>query len=341
MDDRITRHLSVHLSMQSRDDLLNILADGEYHSGVELGRQLKISRAAVWKRLRHLQDCGLALQTRKGKGYRIPHILELLNRDSIQHHLQPQMRRKINRLTLHNVIASTNQHLLDQLPNSLHRHITLAEYQTAGRGRRGRHWHSPYAAGICLSIGWQFDPVPDPAALLSLGAGVAVMRALEQIGISGAGLKWPNDVLWRARKLGGILVEMRMESAGPCHAVIGVGLNYSFPPDQKSMPEVMDYPWIDIAGIRDNPPSRNHLAALLITQLVNVLEEIQDNHGSSIIETWKKYDCFNGRQAELLLPQKKIRGRVLGIDPQGALLMSVNGKTERFNSGEISLRSTS
>lgn len=324
--------------MNLQNKLLSLLADGRFHSGEELGTRLSISRAAVWKRIKSLQRSGLIIHSVKGKGYRTVRPLEFLGQDIIFSYLDAEIKPLVRQFTLHTEIDSTNQYLLDRIDqDNFHGHITLSEYQTRGRGRRGNTWISPFAAGIYLSLGWHFDPAPEPLALISLGAGVAVMRALNRAGIDGAGLKWPNDVFWQYRKLGGTLVEMRAESAGPCNVVIGIGINYSFTAGSNNSAGI-DQPWVDIATIQKTAISRNQLTAIIISEVVSLLESYSGQDDCGIIDEWRRYDCMKGKRARLVLPGQAVNGLILGIDENGALLMSVNDKLKKFSSGEISLR---
>ena len=322
--------------MNKRVQLIAHLADGEYHSGARLAEQLSISRTAIWKRIQSLQRRGMAVDTVRGKGYRLTQPVELLDREQLLMLLDDDIKNLVKVLTLHTEIKSTNQYLLDRINRpDFHGHVALAEFQSAGRGRRGRHWHAPFAAGICFSLGWHFDPAPQSLAMISLGAGVAIIRALCRIGIRDAGLKWPNDVYWRGRKLGGILVEAREESAGPCSLVVGIGINFCFPAAQD---RYIDQPWVDIATILQPLCSRHVLAAALISEIMRLSGQVAAMNYSGIIDAWRRHDHMRGKKARLILPAKTVEGRIAGIDHNGALLMEVRGKVERFNTGEITLR---
>ncbi|MBM2829366.1 MAG: Bifunctional ligase/repressor BirA [Gammaproteobacteria bacterium] len=322
--------------MNSRINLLRLMSDGKFHSGEELGRMLSISRTAVWKMIRSFQRYGLDVYSIKGKGHRLSRPIEFLEKDHLLSCIDPEASGLIHSITIHTEIDSTNQYLLEKSDSpEFHGHITLAEFQSSGRGRRGNTWISPFGTGICLSVGWHYDPAPDPLTVISLAAGVAVIRALKEFNINDAGLKWPNDVFWRGRKLGGTLLEIRCESAGPCNIVLGVGINFSFP---KSEMEMIDQPWIDIAGIKQPLPSRNAFTATLISEIVRILAGFNEKTTPGILEEWRQYDCVKGQQVTLLLPEQSVTGMSLGIDDNGSLLMSINGKVRRFGSGEISLR---
>ncbi len=263
--------------------------------------------------------------------------IEYLDHAAIVAGLTALARQLLIRLDLYLTVDSTNQVLLDRLANeSIHGQVCLAEFQTAGRGRRGNRWITPFGAGICLSLGWRFEMPPNSLSALGLATGVGIMRVLEALGVQGVGLKWPNDVLWNGRKLGGILVEAKGGARGFTDVVIGVGLNVAFPEEKL---DAIDQPWVDIATIVGRRVSRNELAARLLCALFEILEACERQGLSGFIEEWRRYDLLRGTQVALSLPNgDTIVGEAQDIDPEGALLVSVNGRIERYCSGEIQLR---
>lgn len=208
--------------------ILNLLADGQFHSGEELGELLNVSRAAVWKHLQKMESLGIQIQSVKGRGYCIESGLDLLCANKIKN-IAPCIDQFNLRLELFSSIDSTNSYLLRH--SDLAGRICVAELQTQGRGRRGRAWVSPYAQNVYLSIGWGFDGGVAVIEGLSLAVGVAIAHALQKQGVSGIELKWPNDVLYCGKKLAGILIEMVGDPSGYCQVVIGVGVNV----DRKSV----------------------------------------------------------------------------------------------------------
>lgn len=321
---------------QSHHQLLALLADGQFHSGTELGEKLSISRAAISQKVRQLEEYGLVIHSVKGKGHRLPATLELLNKAKLDSGLVPAVRNRLISLEVFSEIDSTNRYLSELIgTENIHCRLALAEYQSAGRGRHGNSWISPFASGICLSLGWHFPVSPEPLTVISLGTGVAIIRALQRLGITDAGLKWPNDIFVNGKKLGGILVEMRAESAGPCNAIIGIGLNYAI----KTMDvDAIDQPWTDILSVSEKHLSRNDCAAIIINNLVMLLEKISQTEPASIMKEWRTYDCMKGKLARLILPDETLRGRILDIDDHGALMMEINHQVRRFHIGEISMR---
>jgi BirA family biotin operon repressor/biotin-[acetyl-CoA-carboxylase] ligase len=217
--------------------------------------------------------------------------------------------------------------------------VVFAEQQTAGRGRHGRQWVSPFAGNLYFSIRYQFDTAPSNITGLSLAVGVAIVDFLKKNHVNAA-LKWPNDILVNGRKLCGILLEMRGESHGPYEVVIGVGLNLNMPASQA---EQIDQPWIALNQVCDLGLSRNELAAALLIQILSALKEFESHGLEPFRERWMMWDSYLNTEVRLRLGDKEIHGIEKGIDQQGALLLEMTGKKDlgqlrRFYSGEISLR---
>ncbi len=319
--------------MHQRFQILRLLADGKFHSGERLAEVLNISRAAIWKHIKSLQDYQLDIHAVSGKGYRLSPGIELLDSERIK---QAAQLAEISDLQIFTETASSNQQLLEQLnKGSIHRHVVLAEYQNSGRGRRGRHWLSRLGSGLCLSVGWRFEGTPESLMGLSLATGVALMRVLQRAGIEDAGLKWPNDILVEGRKLAGILLEMRGESTGPCDIVLGLGINVQEMPE---MQEGIEQPRTDMQTLLETDYSRNRLAGELIQELFAMLERYQQHGFPAFMQEWSTHDCLLGHEAQVLREGSKTTGIVRGVDEQGALLMDFNGTVERLYSGDVSLR---
>ncbi len=319
--------------MHQRFQILKLLSDGKFHSGEQLAKKLGISRAAIWKHIQTLQDYQLDVHAVTGKGYRLSPGIELFDAEKI---LESCPESEIQDLQIFTETTSTNEIILDQISHgSIHRHVVLAEYQESGRGRRGRYWLSRLGSGICLSVGWRFEGSPETLMGLSLATGVGLIRALEKTGIQNAGLKWPNDVLVDGRKLAGILLEMRGESAGPCNVVLGVGINVQRMPARQ---EGIEQPRTDVETLLGHKISRNELASGVIKELLIMLQRYQEHGFTAFLPEWNTHDCLLGQQAVLLRAGEEITGTVHGVDQQGALLMDINGQTERVISGDVSLR---
>jgi BirA family transcriptional regulator, biotin operon repressor / biotin---[acetyl-CoA-carboxylase] ligase len=262
--------------------------------------------------------------------------IEYLNQDRIEAELTPLARQLLGRLDIYREIDSTNQVLLDRIAEgSIHGHVCLAEFQTAGRGRRGNRWIMPLGAGICMSLGWHFEAPSSSPTRLSLVTGIGIMRTLQGFGIQGAGIKWPNDVMWGGHKLGGVRLESSRGSSGFTNVIIGVGLNVAFP---EQAIDLIDQPWIDIATIAGQRISRNSLTAKLLCELFEVLCAYEQQGWARFIEEWRRYGLLHGETVRLSLSNGgSIIGKTQGIDSEGALLVCVNGRIERYWSGEVSL----
>lgn len=323
--------------------LLSILADGQFHSGTTLAHVLAVSRSAIWKQVQALQAWGIEVIAVSGKGYKLSRPLQMLNQQHIELHVSPAVRDLIQGFEIHTTLASTNTHLLDlaqqnqQADKGL---ICLTEYQTAGKGRRGRQWVSPFGHNIYLSVLWRYQEGPAAIAGLSLVVGVAVIRALRMAGVADVGLKWPNDIYWCGRKLAGILIEVSGESSGPCHAVIGLGLNLYLPSHQAN---AIEQPWVDLQQIMGQHMSlqRNFWVAALLNEILPVIADFANQDLSDYIAEWRGYDCMLNQGVTLFVGQQAFSGVVKGIDDQGLLLLEDHtGQLRAFASGEVSFRAS-
>lgn len=320
-----------------RKSLLKMLADGRFHSGSDLAEALTVSRTAVWNLVRELKERGLDLSAVSGKGYRLAWPLELLDGETILAGLSQSASQRISALEIHDELDSTNTRLMGMAaggaPSGA---VCLAEHQTAGRGRIGRTWQSAYGGGICLSLLWRFE---EQAAIagLSLAVGVVILRALQQAGVEGAALKWPNDVLWRERKLAGILLEVSGEAHGRCAVVIGIGLNVRLPGQAA---EKIDQAWTDLNQVAGGaPPSRNRLVSLLLEELTRLLADYPERGLRAYIEEWRRWHGHVGRAVELRSGNRIVRGVVAGVSDDGLLILDCGRDGMReFASGDLSLR---
>lgn len=321
--------------------LLLILADGQNHSGTELAALLNLSRAAIWKSLHALMPLGIEVNAIKGKGYRLNAPLKLLDKKSITAQLIPEVQKLGVELEIFDQCESTNQTLLNAARQGcVVNKVCLAEHQTLGKGRRGRQWVAAFGQNIILSILWRFESGTAAIAGLSLAIGVAVIDALKSQGIEGVGLKWPNDLVWQNRKLGGILIEVSGESGGPCSVVIGLGLNGCLP---TKIAVDINQAWVDLTQITaSNTVDRNPLTAALMNQLLPLLVEFERTPLTTYLNAWRQYDCMRGKAVTVLLYNQVIQGVVEGINDEGLLLLQdEHGKTHAFTSGEISFNTQS
>jgi BirA family transcriptional regulator, biotin operon repressor / biotin---[acetyl-CoA-carboxylase] ligase len=319
--------------------LLALLADGSIRSGERLASDLGASRGDTARLIGELRESGVDIRAGGGRGYRLPAPVELLDADRIRGALREETRAAIHRLDVPFEVDSTNTRLLELgAPPPGRANVCSSELQRGGRGRRGRPWISPFGGSLALSLGWSFADVAAAAPTLSLAVGVAVSRALRRLGAKDARLKWPNDIWLRERKIGGVLVELRTETAGPAHAVIGIGLNVSLSAEQR---RAIEAGGIRIATVADACPgfvSRNGLTAALLEELLSMLAEFERSGFTAFREEWLTLDALAGRDARVFSAGGSVEGTARGVDLDGALLLEVEGRLQRHVSAEVSLR---
>jgi len=318
-------------------------------SGDTLARETGQTRASIWKRVEALREAGVPIEAQAGRGYALAQPFDLLDTDAIAAHLPPTVRARTAAVEVAWTIDSTNSELLRRpLAEGAGGTATvlLAERQTGGRGRRGREWASPLAAHLYLSLSRGFAGGLSRLGGLSLVAGIATVEALHGLGFVGARLKWPNDIVVSGgdgmRKLGGLLVEGGGEHAGPVRAVIGLGLNVRMPDGFASR---IDQPWCDLCGLSldGSPPlpSRNALAAAVIEHWVEALDEFDAVGLAPFLPRYQALDALAGCQVDVVGPQERWSGVVLGLAEDGALRLRLDDGSERgFHAGEVSVRRT-
>lgn len=323
-----------------RRELLRQLSDGAFHSGEQLGAELGLSRAAVWKHIQALQRDGIAVESVHGKGYRLAAPVELLDGARILARLPRDLRDSV-RLEVFDDIASTNEYLMrakDQAGPWSPR-VCLAERQSAGRGRRGRSWQSPYATSLAFSLSWRFEAGAQALSGLSLAVGVCVVELLQSMRAPEVRLKWPNDLVWRHYKLGGILIEIAGEAAGPCRAVIGIGINVNNR-GQPAMRQV-EQPWMDLSSLVPcSGISRNELAGGLIESLCRRLPEFEARGFGAFAEAYAACDALYRTEVTVINGNESLQGVADGVDNDGSLRLKTAGTTELIRSGEVSIRQT-
>jgi len=322
-----------------RPPLLVLLADGEVHSGEWLAGELRQTRAAVWKGVERLRAIGIEVHALARRGYRLANPVELLDVQRLRAELSEQSKPHLHQLELLFEIDSTNTRLLGaQAPPRGSADVCLSELQHAGRGRLGRRWIAPFGGGVAMSLGWTCSDVVRTLPALSLGVGVAVVRALARAGAEDILLKWPNDIWLRDRKLGGVLIELRAEAGGPAHVVIGVGLNVSLSEDARREIEASGVAAAAVSDACKTPPSRNLVAGAILDELLSMLVQYERFGFSAFRDAWAALDGLKDRAVQVTVGGSVILGLARGVDSDGALLLETNGYTQRIVSGEASLR---
>ena len=319
--------------------ILNMLCDGQFHSGEALGKLLGISRSAVSKHVKQLIELGVCIYSVSGKGYSLLNSLTLLSKNNIESYYANLTTMKTKVIVKH-VIASTNDELLQQVRDKRDFNrgdCLVAECQTAGRGRRGRTWVSPFGSHIYFSMLWKLDGIQQ-AMGLSIAVGVAVKNAIAPMSNNKVQVKWPNDLLVDDKKIAGILVELEGQTDGPCCVVIGVGINVQMPKEQG---ESIDQPWTDMVAQAESKVDRNELVANLIYQLTTQLNNFEQHGLSDCQDDWNQSDRYYDQPIRLIMGSKTITGVGKGIDMQGGIILLEDGadKAKAYYGGEISLRS--
>ena len=319
--------------MRRSIELLAWLHDGAEHSGADLAHRLGISRAAIWNHIDRLRREGIEVRATRGRGYVLEGGFEVLDTAEIHRRLQQLNCKGVTALEAVVVTDSTNERLLAALPNdNIHGRVLLAEYQTAGRGRHGDHWIAPPGSGLCMSLGWCFDSPPTTFSALSLVVGLAVVSTLAEQGICRAMLKWPNDIVRDGCKLGGILIEMRSESGGPCTTVIGLGINIRLSQLARGR---IEQPSADLESAAGHAISRNALAAALLNSLCAKLSLFGRQGFAGFWPEWRQFDVLADEPVRLDLAGRVVEGIARGVDENGALIIEHSGRREKFMSGHL------
>lgn len=313
--------------------LVKLLSDGRVHSGERLAGELGVSRTAVWKQVRRALDEGFEIDTVRGRGYKLITPVDLLDVDVILGGLTNEIRDQVS-LNVLDEVDSTNAEIFRQIvAGTIGVPIAIADGQTSGRGRRGRTWRSPRGENLYLSAGLTFHGGFSVLDGLSLVLGVAVAETLEELGISGVRLKWPNDIFLPDGKLGGVLVELQGElQEGVVQVVAGIGINV-----HMDRADDVDQPWSSLARhSRKSKWERNQVASVLINSLLESAATFADKGFSAFRESWQARDLFKGQR--IVARGGEIAGVGCGIDEQGNYLIETETGIVSIRAGEVSLR---
>lgn len=318
--------------------LLVLLADGRLHSGERLAKELNVSRAAVWKGVERLRTLGLDVEALPRRGYRLSSPVELLDAQLIEAEVGSPRRSWLRNLDLRFEVDSTNTRLfaLDPPPGGS-ADVCLTELQHAGRGRRGRPWIAPFGGGIALSMAWTFGDGVRTLPALSLAVGVAIVRAARRAGAQGVTLKWPNDIWFQDRKVGGVLIELRAEASGPACVVIGIGLNVALGAGPLARIAATGIAATDLRAAGLELP-RETIVAALLTAFIQGLLEFEQAALKPFLAEWRDADALRGRAVNVTGGEGIAKGIARGIDAHGALLVETAQGVRRFLSGDVTVR---
>lgn len=318
------------MELRARPAVLAALDGGQWVSGDVLAAGIGVTRAAIWKQINHLRAAGLAVESQPGRGYRLRRPVRLLDATAIAAATDAG---QVEVSVLWEVVSTST--LLLRHPTPMPRcQAVLAECQRGGRGRRGRQWHSPCAAHIYLSMAWDLPNAPANLSAWPLAAGVAVAEALEIETGAALQLKWPNDLVWRERKLAGLLLESRWEHNGGCRLVLGAGVNV----DAEALAGV-DQPVTSLEEIAGALPDRNMVAGRLIVALLDAFRAFQCD-ASAWREPWRCRDLLSGQQVLVSQEQSVLCGTAIGVAADGALQVQTAEGRQHVRAGEVSVRMT-
>lgn len=315
--------------------VLNLLADGEFHSGEVLAAQLGVTRASVFNALSGAADFGVNLQRIRGRGYRLAHPWQRLERGEILRWLGADAEHFD--IEILPQATSTNTLLLQRAATGAPQgKVLAAELQTAGRGRMGRTWHSSLGGSLTFSLLWRFDCGLNALTGLSLAAGVAIVRALNKLGAEGIRLKWPNDILTVQGKLGGVLIEAQGDMLGPSAVVIGIGLNCSLP---ASLAPRIGQPACALDEVCAVMPARNQLLAVLLRELGLVLQGFGQGGFPALRAEWEQCNMHQHREVQLHMPDGSLIGGIVrGVSDSGELCLETAQGLRHINSGEVQVQ---
>jgi BirA family biotin operon repressor/biotin-[acetyl-CoA-carboxylase] ligase len=312
-----------------------MLADGEGHAREQVLQTLGLSDIQLGALVGDLEALGVRVLEAGGRGLRLEEPIDFYDPMLLAGRLKA-------------VSPGLHLELLDECPSTstelaarakagaTHGTVLVCEHQSAGRGRRGNAWVSALGGSVTFSILWRFSRGAAEVAGLSLAVAVGAAEALEALGVRDVAVKWPNDLLSRGSKLGGILVETAGEVTGPAAAVVGVGVNLRL---SRAVRERIARPVTDIATSSGAIPSRAVALAGLISSVASSLELFSREGFAPFRQAWLERHAWQGRRVILSEADARVaEGEVVGIAEDGALELASEHGIRRFHNGELSLR---
>ncbi|WP_144394017.1 biotin--[acetyl-CoA-carboxylase] ligase [Pleionea sediminis] len=313
------------------EPLLQLLSDGQFHSGQDLSNTLGVSRTSVWKKIKKIEQSGIEVFCVRGRGYQIPGGIDLLSKDKIFALLSEL----VDREDLHvlSSIASTNQFLISRPSCKSNVQICTSEFQYSGRGRLGREWYSPFASNIYLSCKIKLSLSMSELSGLSLAVGCTLADRFQNLGAADIKVKWPNDLKLYGQKVGGVLIELAHDEQKGLEAVIGVGINWNMPENNS-----IDQSWSNLKGFCAEGLTRNEIVAYIAKTIINTVNQFSALGFVGFKKLWDKFDELNGKPVCLFSTNSKIVGKCSGVNETGAILIEDDGIIKSYNGGEVSIR---
>ena len=318
--------------------IINLLNDKNHYTIGALSQALATTTSKIKICLNQMLELNVKIIHNDKGEYSLKTTVELLECTAIQELLTASIAKQLTQLWIFPLLDSTNQYLLNIAKQQLTTGVNacFAEYQNAGRGRRGRGWYAPFAQSLLFSVLWPFQQSGEHLTGLSIAMGISLLRALEKLGIKGLALKWPNDLLYDNKKLAGIGIEAFTDSAGVCHAVIGIGLNTHKMPVNPQISQ----PFISLEEISEAELSRNMLAATLLESLIIALNTFSTEGLAPFQSTWQAYDFLKDKPITVHDAQHNTRSAIArGIHKDGSLIIEdESGQLSFLQTGEVSVR---
>ena len=323
--------------MQDLRPIVCSLQNQRWISSAEIGKITGYFDEDLEQAIAVLKARGLAFEYQAEQGYRLTISVTLIDKSRLTRLLEDAGLVSATRISVVDVVDSTNRRLLDWTdPVTLHGRVCIAEYQSHGRGRQGRSWFAAGYQNLTLSLAWRFEQGTAELSAVSLVAGLAVCDCLEDIGLSGVCLKWPNDVMSPIGKLAGILIETKSTGLEYLHVVIGIGINIQ---NASAVNAQVDQPVADLGTMMGSNLDRTSLSAKLLSRLSCALEKMNRSGFSDCVQKWNIRDAYMGHAVIGTIGDQEIQGQGLGVDDTGAYrVRDDGGRIHRLISGEVRLR---
>ena len=326
--------------MSIKHQILEIFEEnrGSYISGGSLAKKLNVSRNAVWKVVKALQDEGYEINAVTNKGYCLSPETDILSSQSIAKYLNDSNRNLD--LRVYKTISSTNSVLKEMADKDAPEGTVLvSEEQTAGRGRMGRSFFSPAGTGIYMSILLRPELTASDSLYLTTSAAVAVAQAIETIADVNARIKWVNDIFCNGKKVCGILTEasFNLENNGLSYAVVGIGINVKepeggFPDDVKNIATAI----FSNSDGHDTPDARSRLIAEILNRFMSFYRNIK---AKTFLKEYRNRSMLMGRQIDVLDGKSVRTALALDIDDDCRLKVKFEDDTVKYlSSGEVSIK---
>ncbi len=260
-----------------------------------------------------------------------------IDADAVRQALDANALSRLANLETFAAIGSTNTYLMEQdAPDPGAARVAVTANQTAGRGRHGKTWQSPPGSGLALSMAYTFTVQPDNLPALTLVIGNAAIDALEELGVGGVQLKWPNDLIAGNAKLGGILTETQSQGSDAVTVVTGIGINLDLGPDfELAAEDEPARPATDIRSLLPERPRIESIAAAVINRVSDAFVRFESKGFADFAYRWAERDWLLGRRVIVESAQARVEGLGAGIAEDGALLVEVNGALQRVTSGTV------